>query len=485
VYYGQAGSYIIFDPAEDSLGVPLGAYDIPLAIQDKSYQSNGDLASPTTSDLNYFGDIIQVNEQPWPYLEVEPRKYRLRFFCMSLSRGYELQFLDEESGNLIDVQVIASDAGLFTGPVTTNDIVISMGERYEVVIDFAPYKGKNITLKNDPAHQQGVPQYANTDKIMRFTVGNTVTVNSNNGDVPAQLSNVAFPPTRTTVDHVFNFQHGGDDLWTINGVDFNDVNNRVLARPEQGAVELWELNYAAGPGIHPAHIHLVNFQILSRTGGGRPVFPYENAGLKDTVLLAPGESVKVNAVYGPWNGLYMFHCHNLIHEDNLMLDVFNTTLLEELGYKFKKTQDFSDPLDPRYRPRPSAASDYEESSIRSTLSALGNLGAYKHAAQVANAESKFYATAGYPTESGSPGTATESPAPASGSPTESAAPESGVPTESAAPPSGSLTESAAPVPATSTPVQESGRPNPHQSYTGSHHGRPTGPPSAKTKRWEA
>ena len=158
VYYGQAGSYIIFDPAEDALGLPLGNYDIPLAIQDKVYQSNGDLGSPTASNLNFFGDIIQVNEQPWPYLEVEPRKYRLRFFCMSLSRGYEMQFLDEESGNLIDVQVVASDAGLFTGPVTTNDIVISMGERYEVVIDFAPYQGKNITLLNNPANQEGVPQ---------------------------------------------------------------------------------------------------------------------------------------------------------------------------------------------------------------------------------------------------------------------------------------------------------------------------------------
>ena len=158
VYYGQAGVYLIFDPAEDALGLPLGDYDIPLAIQDKIYQSNGDLASPTGDNLNFFGDIIQVNEQPWPYLAVEPRKYRLRFFCMSLSRGYELQFVDEESSDLIDVQVIASDAGLFTGPVTTNDIVISMGERYEVVIDFAPYKGKNITLANNEANQQGVPQ---------------------------------------------------------------------------------------------------------------------------------------------------------------------------------------------------------------------------------------------------------------------------------------------------------------------------------------
>ena len=320
---------------------------------------------------------------------------------------------------------------------------------------------------------------------MRFTVGNTVTDNSNNGDVPVQLNNVNFPPTKSTVDHVFNFQHGGDDLWTINGVDFNDVNNRVLARPQQGAVELWELNYASGPGIHPAHIHLVNFQILSRTGGNRPVFPYESAGLKDTVLLAPGESVQVNAIYGPWNGMYMFHCHNLIHEDSLMMDVFNVTLLDELGYKFKDTQEFWDPMDPRFRPRPSAASDYEESSIRSTLSALGNLNAYKHAAKVAAAESEFYATAGYPTESGGPAPPTSSPLAASGQPTGSEGPAPA--TSSPVAISGNPKGSEYPASATSTPVKASGTPSGYggPTFTGSHEGRPSGGPPGKERRWAA
>ena len=69
---------------------------------------------------------------------------------------------------------------------------------------------------------------------MRFTVSNTVTSTANNGDVPGTLSaDIPWPPDRTTVDHVFNFQHGGDDLWTINGVDFDDINNRILARPQQ------------------------------------------------------------------------------------------------------------------------------------------------------------------------------------------------------------------------------------------------------------
>lgn len=82
----------------------------------------------------------------------------------------------------------------------------------------------------------------------------------------------------------------------------------MLARPPQGTVQLWELQYAGGPGVHPVHVHLVDFQIVSRTGGRGKVLPYESAGLKDIVLLQPGETVRVLAYYGAWNGLYMFHC---------------------------------------------------------------------------------------------------------------------------------------------------------------------------------
>lgn len=306
-YYGQAGVYIIYDPEEDALGLPSGDYDVPLAITDKIYQANGDLASPTGNPMNFFGDVIQVNEQPWPYMAVEPRKYRLRFYDMSLSRPYDLYF-EDPSGNWIEFQVIASDSGLFGGPVSSKDIVISMGERYEVVIDFSPYAGMNISLNNNMQQAQ-ISEFSNTDKVMRFVVGNDVSDSSNNGPVPSTLNgNIQWPAQRTTVDHSFNFQLGGDAMWTINGVDFADMKNRVLARPPQGTVELWQLHHSGGPAVHPVHVHLVNFQVVSRTGGSRGVLPYEAAGLKDVVLLEPGETVQVLAFYGPWNGLYMFHC---------------------------------------------------------------------------------------------------------------------------------------------------------------------------------
>lgn len=348
-YFGQAGVYIVHDPAEDALGLPSGKYDVPLALTDKTYNSNGGLVSPAGNTFNFFGDVIHVNGQPWPFMNVEPRKYRFRVYDMSLSRAYTLAF-QNAAGNNVNFQVIASDSGLFGKPVTASTLSISMGERYEVVVDFSSFKGQNVLLKNSFTGA-GTTAFTNTDKVMQFKVGQTVSDSSNNGAVPSTLNgNIEFPPSRSTIDHTFTFQAGGGAAWTINGVPFSDANNRVLAKPPQGAVERWRLVHAGGPAVHPVHIHMVNLQVLSRSGGSRGVLAYENAGLKDTVFLQPGETVDVLAFYGPWDGLYMFHCHNLIHEDNAMMAAFNVTLLKELGYP--ETQGYNDPLDTRYAAKP-------------------------------------------------------------------------------------------------------------------------------------
>ena len=89
-----------------------------------------------------------------------------------------------------------------------------------------------------------------------------------------------------------------------------------------------------------------------------------------------GETVRVRAFYGPWNGIYMFHCHNLVHEDHLMMDVMNVTKVEEFGYDFEGTQTFIDPLDERYLARDVSDEAYEPAAISSMISALGTLNAY-------------------------------------------------------------------------------------------------------------
>ncbi|KAK3720181.1 hypothetical protein LTR37_004005 [Vermiconidia calcicola] len=243
-YMGQAGAYILHDAAEDALGLPSGDYDVPLAIADKKYQSNGELVSPEGETQNFYGDIIHVNDQPWPYHAVEPRKYRFRVYCMSLSRPYNLWFQDA-SGQSIEFQIIGSDAGLFGSPVSSSDLTISMGERYEIAIDFAAFAGQNITLSN-ALQIPIIEEYENTDKVMRFVVGSSVSDSSNNDGVPSTLNpDVNWPEQKDNVDHVFTFQQGGDGgaQWSVNGLDWEDVNNRILAKPPQGATELWELRH--------------------------------------------------------------------------------------------------------------------------------------------------------------------------------------------------------------------------------------------------
>lgn len=393
-YFGQAGVYIIHDPAEDSLGLPSGKYDVPLALSDKTYDSNGALVSPDAAIINFYGDVIHVNEQPWPYFEVEPRKYRFRVYDMSISRPYDLYIKDSKS-NTVPFKVIGSDSGLFGAPVDASDVVISMGERYEIVVDFAAYKGQKLTLMN--GMQQGqIQEFGNTDKVMEFRVGSTVSDTTNNGDVPGTLNgNIHWPAPRDVVDHKFNFQMGGDDTWTINGIGFDNINNRVLARPPQGTVELWEVRHTGGPAVHPVHIHLVNMQIVSRTGGNRGLLPYESAGLKDTVLLTPGETVQILAYYGPWDGIYMFHCHNLVHEDHTMMAAMNISLLEDLGYDFNSTIGFSDPNDERFTAKDYDAAAFEPAGISSAVASLASLNPYSAAQSVIDAQNAYYATAGY------------------------------------------------------------------------------------------
>lgn len=229
----------------------------------------------------------------------------------SVSRAFQLWLeADGALGQKIPFNVIASDAGLLSAPVKTDLLHISIAERWEIVVDFAQFAGKNVTMRNN-RNVQADEDYNSTDKVMRFVVGNTVT--TSDSPLPSILRDVPFPPAKTVPDRSFKFERKGGE-WTINGVTFAQTENRILAKPQRGAVEVWELENSSGGWSHPVHIHLVDFQVISRTGGSRPVLEYEKNGLKDVVLLGENEKVKVVARFQPNRGAYMFHCHNLIHE---------------------------------------------------------------------------------------------------------------------------------------------------------------------------
>jgi FtsP/CotA-like multicopper oxidase with cupredoxin domain len=270
---------------------------------------------------------------------------------------------------------------------------MSMGERWEVVIDFESFAGKSLYLKNFFKTEADVA-YAATNQVMRFDIGTTVTDNSNNGPLPAAYNPLPVSTAKYDLqkpDHKFHFDYRGE--WTINGVTFNDVKNRILAAPPRGTTQLWQLSTSRG-WSHPIHLHLVDFKVVARTGGSRTsVLEYEKAGMKDVVLLGEGETVWVLAKYAPWEGVYMFHCHNLVHEDHAMMAVFNVSSLEGFNYPANNLK-FIDPLDPRFRARPWAQEVETLDLVKGTvLPAFAGLGAYDDIEGVEKALDAFVTTA--------------------------------------------------------------------------------------------
>lgn len=384
-YFGQAGFYILEDAAKDAqLQLPTGKYDIPLMITSVQYKSDYQLLSPAGEDDSLYGDVIQVNGQPWPYLAVEPRRYRFRLLDAAISRTFLLS-LRNPAGNAIPFQVIASDAGYLTSPQTTSSLYMAMAERYEIIVDFSGYKGQNITMRNG-RDVQADEDYNSTNRVMRFVVGQTVTDTSRNAAPPAQLAEVNFPPARTTVDRTFEFGRTNGE-WRINDIGFADASSRILAKPPLGTTEVWELENSSGGWSHPIHIHLIDFKIISRSGERSNVYNYESAGVKDVVLLGRNEKVRVLAQYQPHAGLYMFHCHNAVHEDQDMMAAFNVTTLANFGYP--STERFVDPMEQRWR-----AKEYSGTNLQQVQSELlpffSSLDAYASVEEIEQALHDYY-----------------------------------------------------------------------------------------------
>jgi bilirubin oxidase len=133
--------------------------------------------------------------------------------------------------------------------------------RYEIVVDFAPYVGQTILMRNDQdAGGIGTDdEYDNTDKVMQFKVSATPVADPST--VPQQLRNVPFPPASSGIDHQFRF-HRSNSQWMINDVGFADEDKRILVNVSHGEVEIWKLENKSGSLTHPVQVHLVDFRIL-------------------------------------------------------------------------------------------------------------------------------------------------------------------------------------------------------------------------------
>lgn len=317
VWRGLAGFYILRDEGERTLPLPHGEKDIPLLISDRSFNADGSFLYPSVDPSLHahtgvspdymggvLGDVMLVNGVPWPKLEVSNTKYRFRILNASNARRYELALEPRSAAAFVQ---IGSDGGLLAAPIRHRTIRIAPSERFDLVIDFSQYRvGSSVTLVNNA--DSGGP----AGKIMRFDI---VRSERDETRVPARLSFVPEPDRRAaSVTRVMKFSYRrGMTSWTINGKPFDPA--RMDARPKLGATEIWQLQTDFS---HPLHLHLVHFQVLSHSG--RPG-PYD-AGWKDTIDLGPGQVANIMVNFSDYRGRYVFHCHNLEHEDMSMMGNF-------------------------------------------------------------------------------------------------------------------------------------------------------------------
>ncbi|MFJ8040389.1 multicopper oxidase family protein [Kitasatospora sp. NPDC096147] len=298
VYRGLSSVYLIGDDNEQSLGLPSGPYDVPLVIRDGRYDENGQLVYIMDDFRNRT--TITVNGSPWPYLRVAARKYRFRVLNSANTRFLSLRL--SNGGTFTQIGV---DGGLLEAPHETAVLPVSPGERADVVIDFSRYPvGTQLVLENTlgpgPVEQVG--------KVMRFDVVRTA---SDDSTVPARLATLPTPlPATVSRSFVLRMDEDGraEPQAYINGRSFDQA--RIDVRIPWGSTEVWTVSNANTTAPHNFHLHLVQFRVLERNG--QPPAPGE-AGLKDTVRVLAGETVKLLISFRSYRGVYAYHCHMFDH----------------------------------------------------------------------------------------------------------------------------------------------------------------------------
>ncbi|MEU0373257.1 multicopper oxidase domain-containing protein [Streptomyces sp. NPDC006283] len=299
VYRGLSGSYLLTDDTERALPLPAGAYDIPIALRDARFDEAGRLIYEMDDALGRT--TLLANGKPYPYLEVAARKYRFRLLNSSNLRFFRLRLADGST-----FTQIGSDGGLLPAPATTDALWLSPAERADIVIDFSRYPvGTRLVLENTlgPGSPDQVGQ------VLRFDVVRTAADPSR---VPSVLRTLP-PLPAASVERSFELRMSDESgapgaQGLINGKVFD--HDRIDTRIRHGAGEIWTVTNPGTLVPHNFHLHLVQFRVLERNGKAPDA---SESGLKDTVRLLPGETVRLHATFDTYRGTYVYHCHLLDH----------------------------------------------------------------------------------------------------------------------------------------------------------------------------
>jgi len=326
IYAGLQGLYFLRDEAEDALALPRGKYEIPMMICDRYLLPDGQLEYPVSPKAGapwvpeVFGNAILVNGKLFPYMEVEPRKYRLRIVNGSNGRFYRFSV-----GKLLPFQLIGTEQGFLAAPVTASRITMAPAERADLIFDFAPHAGENLLFSSD------------SFDILQFRVAAKGTPDTSSLP-PALRSYEKIPESRAVKTRRLTLDENVDMVQQSMGMLLNNTpwHMPVTEKPVLNTTEIWEFVNLTEDS-HPIHLHLVRFQILDRRpfdtyqfqekgtvrfkGPAVPPAPIES-GWKDTVRADPGMITRIIIPFEGYAGQYVWHCHILEHEDNEMMRPF-------------------------------------------------------------------------------------------------------------------------------------------------------------------
>lgn len=359
VFAGLAGAYVLrddYDTGEEPnpIGIPGGAYEMPLVIQDRQFDDDGTFLYPRSDFAGvtwigeYFGDVMLVNGRVWPYAGVEPRLYRLRILNACNAR-----ILTLDIGGTPMWQ-IGADGGLFDVPVPVSRLVLAPAERADVVVDFSRLAGHATVMKNFRPRKPVSNPATQLESVMEFRVASRATQSGPPvipSTLPGRAASLGAAVKRRFI--TLNEVAAETPEWhlNLNGVGFEE--GPVTEAPRVGTIEEWSfINLTED--THPIHVHLVNFQVVGRapfdadgyedayegpegvpggidpspfvTGPMRGPEPGER-GFKDTVKANPGEITTIRALFELPTGVaapqsYVYHCHMVEHEDNEMMRPF-------------------------------------------------------------------------------------------------------------------------------------------------------------------
>jgi FtsP/CotA-like multicopper oxidase with cupredoxin domain len=331
VVKGLAGFYLVFDekdsgdendPNPDALRLPSGDFDIPLVVQDRRVGFDGQLIFDPLDHDGFLGDTFLVNGAVQPFLDVQRRKYRFRFLDGSNARFYRI-FLNTSNGQTFPMTQIATEGGLLAAPIRgIQSFQIAPAERVEVVVDFSNFPDNTTLffenrLQQDDGRKPGGVLARGTPLLQLRVHGDSPAVDPS--QVPSTLrpfAAISQAELANATPKEFKFERS-DGAWVING-QLADLTN-PLTTSKEGQGEIWHLE-SGGGWAHPVHIHLEFFRVLLRDGKLPLLNEKDGMAKKDTIVIGSDfKDVHIFIKFRDYRGPFVFHCHNIEHEDMRMM----------------------------------------------------------------------------------------------------------------------------------------------------------------------